>query len=104
MPNNSISPDNSGLLADINKAAHAAGTDAWVRDVLQRAYRAVRHGGVAQSTAPEGWKFVPVHPTVEMQRAGFLALDHDADCNCDQKDVWDAMLAVVPLQQRGEGS
>ena len=37
-----MTPDLEVLLADINKAAHAAGTNAWVRDVLQRSHRAIR--------------------------------------------------------------
>lgn len=34
--------DTEALLAEINRAAHAAGTGAWIRDVLQRAHRALR--------------------------------------------------------------
>lgn len=37
-----MTPDLDELLADINKAAHAGGTNAWVRDVLQRSHRAIR--------------------------------------------------------------
>lgn len=37
-----MTPDIDELLKDINKAAHAAGTNAWVRDVLQRSHRAIR--------------------------------------------------------------
>jgi hypothetical protein len=35
-------PTHGDLLAEINKAAHASGTNAWVRDVLKRAHRAIR--------------------------------------------------------------
>lgn len=37
-----MTPDLDTLLSDINKAAHAAGTNAWVQDVLQRSHRAIR--------------------------------------------------------------
>lgn len=33
-----------------------------------------------------------LEPTVAMQRAGFEALEPSRDCDCDQKDVWAAMI------------
>lgn len=49
-----ISPETETLLDDINKAAHAAGTNAWVRDVLKRAHRAVRKSDLAPT--PDLWR------------------------------------------------
>ena len=43
-------PTHGNLLADINKAAHSAGTGAWVRDVLKRAHRAIRLSAPPSST------------------------------------------------------
>lgn len=43
-------PTHGDLLAEINKAAHAAGTNAWVRDVLKRAHRAIRLSAPLSST------------------------------------------------------
>lgn len=36
-----MTPDIDQLRDDINRAAHAAGTNAWVRDVLKRSHRAI---------------------------------------------------------------
>jgi len=44
------------LLADINKAANTAGTNAWIRDVLQRAHRVVRKSTSRPAQAEDGWK------------------------------------------------
>lgn len=49
-------PTCGNLLADINKAAHAAGTNAWVREVLKQAHRAIRLSAPLASTDREGGK------------------------------------------------
>ena len=45
-------PTYGNLLAEINQAAHAAGTNAWVRDVLKRAHRAIRLNAPLASSPP----------------------------------------------------
>lgn len=44
------------------------------------------------------WRMVPEFPDKEMQHAGLKALDQGglADCDCDQVEVWKAMMAVAP--------
>lgn len=48
----------------------------------------------AALSAPPGWQLVPVEPTQEMVRAGWIDKE---DTNPD--DIWAAMLAAAPSPQ-----
>ncbi|QFI65743.1 hypothetical protein EKH55_0869 [Sinorhizobium alkalisoli] len=51
--------------------------------------------GQALTTAPEGWKLVPIEPTPEMIAAGRVARMNVAG-GYDGPSGWEAMLAAAP--------
>lgn len=66
--------------------------DRAIGTTTQRAVEAIKQLAAAQQGAPEGWKLVPVEPTVTMQQA---ALKHVTRQH-QTRDIYAAMLAAAP--------
>ncbi len=71
----------------------------WVYD-LHKFARAIESEVLAKPApiapqAVDGWKLVPIEPTEEMLRAGFIDSKYDAGYG-SRKDVWVRMLAAAP--------
>ena len=62
---------------------------------------------VREVTVPEGWRLVPVEPTVEMldvaiSHALAVSLSRDYNWSAYMRDVWLRMVEVAPQQNRNQ--
>jgi hypothetical protein len=69
------------LIRGLDAQQHVAEANASI-SAIESALRAV-------PAIPEGWKLVPIRPTLEMANAG-------ADVDPERQSVWDAMLSASP--------
>jgi hypothetical protein len=56
---------------------------------MQEAHAICKQALAAQPAVPEGWKLVPIKPTMQMINAL-------ADTDPEHESVWDAVLAAAP--------
>jgi hypothetical protein len=90
-------PTHGNLLADINKAAHAAGTNAWVRDVLKRAHRAIRQNAPLAAPVQSAWQPIETAPMpVKRLLARVASLICETTCGltseCRSREAAQALL------------
>lgn len=95
-------PTHGKLLADINKAAHAAGTNAWVRDVLQRAHRAIRQNAPLAAPAQSAWQPIrdaALEEAAKIAENGCLVPPDGGSPTEDEREMCEGIASAIRVRK-----